>query len=271
MRTISRRELLALTGVGLLASASSCQKDVRKAWNDVLKKCAVNDFLSDNVLFFGASNEIGPGSIWRNMPEGGYALRWLIKDPPLAPVAGHGGTCTGNAKASFDASGGAQLDNQMTPVSGDLKVEFKRAKQITIQPTAFQWYELVEGEYEQYIKTKADVKIREDLTAANARLIMGRALRVEGFSAELVFDSNTGVDVKGKVREGALPVTDLGFNGTAKWTGNTHLTISSQSPTFMAGELRKYTGGFAGPNSKILGDRVSVGNQPVVLKDPQLR
>lgn len=270
MREFSRREALII-GAGLLAG-SGCdgKRDARAAWNDLLKQCAVSDVLSAKVLFFGVSNQIGPGSIWRQMPEGGFALRWIVKDPPIGPVSQKPGTCSGDTKKTFQASAGLQLDNAAIPVGGDLKTEFQRAKSITIKPTAFQWFDVIEGEYENFIRTKADPKIREDMTPANARLVMGRALQIQGFSAELVFDSSTGLDVKGKVQEGALPITNLGFNGTAKWVGNEHLTITTQDPAYLAGELRKYNGGFAGPGEKVLGVVVDAGGARVLLKDPEI-
>jgi hypothetical protein len=219
-------------------------------------------------LYFGASNNIGPGSIWRKRPapQEGYSPRWIIKDAPVNK--GSTSNCTGTAAAQAEFGGGATLQNAVTPVTGTLGIEFKRAQKVVLRPTGFRWDDVLEGPYEAYLQKQASGDIKADMTPANMRLVMQRALWVNGLSADLEFDSSTGVDVKGKVKEGPLAVSELGFNANAKWTGNTKLTLTSTEGFYIAGEMVAFSGGFAGPG-KVFGQKENVGNAPAVLEPAQ--
>src|SRR5579859_4840607 len=149
-------------------------KDARVVWNDTLKKCSSNDLLGSKVLFFGASNNIGPGSVWRLRADGKYSPRWILPDAPIHN--NNESTCGGDASASFTLSSGASLDNAIAPVTGSLGFDLKRARKVTLTPTKFRWDDVVEGPYENYIRTQAKDDVKADLVPANKRFVLQRAL-----------------------------------------------------------------------------------------------
>ncbi len=55
-------------------------QDSRQAWIDILNSCAKSQLIGKDVLYFGASNEIGPGSIWRQNSDGSIRLRYELSD-----------------------------------------------------------------------------------------------------------------------------------------------------------------------------------------------
>src|SRR5260221_8188525 len=209
-----RFRFFAITVVAVLLFATSCgNKDARVVWNDTLKKCSVSDLLGPKVLFFGASNNIGPGSVWRQRADGAYSPRWILSDAPVHKNSD--ATCQGKVTASFTLVAGASLDNAVAPVTGTLGIDLKRAKKIDLSPTSFRWDEVVEGPFEEYIRTKATQEVKADMVPANKRFVMQRALYISGLTATFEFDSTTGLNVKGKVKEGSIPASDLGINADA--------------------------------------------------------
>src|SRR4051794_17163930 len=80
---LSKRTLqvcgLAITFLTVSVSPAHAA-DVRDAWNAVLRNCAVNGTISKTGIFFGISNTIGAGSVWRSLEHGGYGLRFELSD-----------------------------------------------------------------------------------------------------------------------------------------------------------------------------------------------
>jgi hypothetical protein len=54
--------------------------DARSAWIDVLSKCASTELLGSSVFYFGASNSVGPGSVWRKEGDGSLRLRFDLNE-----------------------------------------------------------------------------------------------------------------------------------------------------------------------------------------------
>ncbi len=62
----------------LTFSLAGCATTAREAWIDVLSKCASSEALN-NVVYFGPSNKVGPGSVWRKSDDSLH-LRWTLAD-----------------------------------------------------------------------------------------------------------------------------------------------------------------------------------------------
>lgn len=242
---------IVIIGVAFLGG---CAEGAKTAWTAVAKDCAVSDINGKNVLFFGPSNVLGPGSVWRVAPPengGGYRARWDSTALPQEPKWSQGGgefTCQGGKKTKFSGGATATFAANLAPLSADARADFSRAKDVEVKASMMKWDFILEGPFEQVIVgLPASSPIKQDL-ANPGRLVLYRALKVSGFEAKLLFDNSTGGELQAKYKDGALKSIngDLGAGLNFKWTSANELVIAAPSDFYIAGELVKYTaGGFA--------------------------
>jgi hypothetical protein len=253
-------------------------KDLRDAWNDILKKCATNNTMGKKGIFFGVSNSVGPGSVWRKTDDDGYGLRFELSDaiPNLEdrkklvkendPVA-----CPGNTSSSWGLKGQMPFTSRLSALSGDISAGFSHAKNVVVTIESFEWDEIKELEYEfAFNRLGPESPYKRDASADN-RWIIGKALLIKGFAAEMDFNSEVGAALKRKLESDAAkaappgkdqPAVDqpiVGFN----WTGTTHLKITATEPFYIWGAKRKMVGngfgmGGGAPQFKVAADESSV-------------
>jgi hypothetical protein len=223
-------------------TAGSCSRDAKSAWNDVIKRCAASSLNGPTILYFGPSNAVGPGSIWRRDASGTYRLRYDLSQMPepknfLAPYSES--TCDGTSSSKFTFGGEGSLDVQ--PITADMKADFKAAKSIEAKATAIAWVPVAEGPYEAYVNAMDPAAgPRTDLLVGD-KFVLTRALIVKGFSATLDFSRETAAALKAKYN-GPLAGTAGSAGGgiNASWSGETKLTITSNSDFYIAGEFQRY-------------------------------
>lgn len=253
-----------------LASACEGPGDARAVWKNGIKKCAKNDLLGSNVLFFGPSNALGPGTIFQNFTTGGTQVSFLIENyqpspaPSMAPAQSFG--CSVDSAVTFKMSPNVSMD-LLLGASGSVGVDLKRATNVKVQAQSLQWDQLVTGPYRQQILSLPAGHPIRDALLSGGHLVLARALRVKGMQAELEFSESTGVDVKAKIPNGAigLPAGSTGVGLSAQWTGNTKLTLTAPSDFYIAGELRRFSEtGLAG--SSEIGDLVTGVDKIVVRR-----
>lgn len=229
--------------------------DTKAGWMSVAKACAVSDLNGTKVLFFGPSNVLGPGSIWREASAadgGGYRVRWDSNALPAEPKWSKGGgefACQGSKKTSFSGGATAGFASDLAPLSADIKADFAKAKNVEVKASMMKWDLLLEGPFEEAVLgLPSNSLVKQDL-AKPGRLVLYRALKVSGFEAKLTFDNSTSGDLKAKYTGGALKAVngELGVGMNMKWTSANELEISAPSDFYIAGELVKFAagGGFA--------------------------
>ncbi|SRR6266852_7027138 len=277
-----------LVALGLfVASPALAKTKARDAWKQVLKGCAENDLLGKDLLYFGPSNNLGVGSVLRKR-QNGYGVRYRTSDlniPSGVKFLNEGtlAKCSGYSRRTFTLGGGANLENPIAPLNGEVSALLNRGRNVTIGVTHYRWDTLVEGPFESWFKNSADASVKDDLYAPAAsghdpRYVVIKALWISGFTAEVTFDSRVGADVKGKIPPGPVEASNLGFNAMVKWEGNEKLMIESIEPFFIVGEIAEFApaGGIRGnvrpPLAKVSFkfEKVSnVQNDSVALKNPQ--
>lgn len=223
-------------------------KGARDAWRDVLKGCAESDLLGRDVLYLGPTNTTGPGSVLRKRPDKGYGIRWVSSDmnlPKGTVKEGNLVQCKGNSKRNFELGVGLNLENAIAPIAGALSLGIKNGRSVTLTVTGYRWDSVVEGPYESWVNTSAAEQIRKDLqiqtkSKDERRKILLNALAVQGFVAEVDYDPKVGAEIKGKIPEGSMPASNLGFNASVKWEGTTKMTISSEGLFYVAGDMANY-------------------------------
>ncbi len=249
------RGIISLTIVFFI---TGCRHDMEEAWSDVAKNCAFSELNSDKALFFGPSNALGPGSVWRKMDSqdgGGYRVRWdstSIPDSTSWIKAGREFDCEGKTVTKFSGSASAAFTTDLTPFSADVKSELGKAKNVDVKISMMRWDTILEGPFEQKIMSLPDTSpIKLDINK-DGRLVMYRALLVRGFKAKLSFDTATAAALNAKLKDGVLkPINgDLGAALNVKWEKSEELTLTSVDDFYVAGELSKYSStGFASSGS----------------------
>ncbi|CAJ48464.1 putative lipoprotein [Bordetella avium 197N] len=258
---LNRRGLALLFIVSSAALLQGCSPTIKTAWSKILERCADSDINSSTTLFFGASNTLGPGSIWRKAPEaagGGYRVRWrnhAIPDAKAWSLAGQTFTCDGINSIHLSGDAVGSFSTEILPVSGQLQTDFALAKSIKVTASKMRWNEVMEGPFEQTIAQLPDTApIKEDL-ARPGRLVLYRALKVEGFDTTLSFDAPISAMLQGKYPNNPqmiLPGHDT-LSASFKWVNDSELHVSVPSGFYVAGQLVPFNtvSGFASNTTPI--------------------
>jgi len=270
--------LFALSLAACLPLLSACNDSGKTAWTSVAEDCAVSDLNGKKILFFGPSNVLGPGSIWRQPSAengGGYRVRYKSDAiPNQSSWSSSGGdfACQGNRTTTLTGGATAGFASDLAPLSAETKADFERAKTAEIKVQKMRWDMLLEGPFENAILAlPADNSVRQDLTKPG-RYILYRALKVQGFEAKLSFDTKTGAELQSKYTGGALKSVngEFGAGLSFKWLNESELVISAPNDFYIAGELVRFEsgGGFANagksrfspPVDVVPGSKLSVEN-----------
>jgi hypothetical protein len=238
----------------LLGSAMLLAGCKDNPWHLLAKDCAVNDLNGDKVLYFGPSNVLGPGSVWREASAdagGGYRVRWdstAIPTPATWAKTGAEFTCQGSKTSKISGGATAKFTSQLAPLNGQVAADLSRATSVEVKASKMKWDLLLEGPYEQAVRQlAANSAIRQDLEKPG-RLVMYRALKVQGFEARMSFDRSAAAELQAKYSGGALQKLngELGAGLNVKWTSETEMVITAPGDFYVAGELVPYeTTGFA--------------------------
>ncbi|CAJ8624676.1 Uncharacterised protein [Burkholderia pseudomallei] len=213
----------------------------------LVNQCAQSDINAKNMIYFGPSNNVGPGSIWTNDKGGnGYHIRFTLTDMPMPQPflnVGNSFQCNGTNAITLTSNADISAAINALPLSADASNAFKRATSVTVSLTSASWDDVKEGPYEAYIDALAPTSsIRKDIDTGE-RLVMIRALRVSGFSEKLSFDTNDASSLQAKYT-GPLPAGTTGNVGatlSGSWDDAHNLTITSNGDFYIEGELSEYT------------------------------
>jgi hypothetical protein len=240
----------------LIAFMPGCDghQDARAIWRDGIQKCAANDLLGPNVLYFGPSNGDGPGTVFQTFASGGTQVSHLLSEYEPAPASvldpnPQRFPCGTNGSWTTTISGGLSLPDTLK-ISGDIAANLNKAKTVTINATSIEWDQLVTGPYKSLVLGLPDANsVKVDLLQGK-QLVLTRALKVSGMTADLEFTSDIGPKVKLSMPNG--PLKGIGVNFSAEWKSDTKLTISSTADFYVAGELRTFSQtGLAGGEANI--------------------
>lgn len=257
--------VVAGLSLGLTACGSDGSNDPKSVWLKVLNKCASTDLVkTQNLIYFGASNTTGPGSIFRQAAAGDYRIRWPIGAISPAPgtsvvIPGDDVTCSGTSSTASDFNASLTFTGSPAPISAGLQNDLKKAQNIQVSPTNIAWDTVAEGPYEIYASSLpvAAPGPHADLLTGKM-LVLYRALRVHGYSAKLDFNSSDALALQAKYT-GPQLAGSLGAGLSASWSANGTLTISAPDNFYIAGQLVGYNGsGFSAHGSALAASVVTV-------------
>lgn len=221
-------------------------KDAKQVWDQGLKKCAASDLLGPNILYFGPSNALGPGTVFQKFADGGLQPSHLLSQYGTTSLYAPAQTfqCSAVASSSFKLNANATLPS-VIPVNGTVAGSISTATNITVNAQSLEWDQLVTGPYKALVLGFPDSNpVKSDLLNEH-QLVLSRALRVSGMSAVVEFTHDNGVNAKANIPNG--PIAGAGLSLDATWTGDTKLTITAPADFYIAGELRTFSvNGLAG-------------------------
>jgi hypothetical protein len=186
---------------------------VSDAWRKILQKCASSDEIKKDVLFFGLSNEIGSGSVWRRSDD--KSLRLLFELADMFPSAdarasmiapGRTAVCGGTASSDWSLKLGLPFSTLLTRVPIDINAVLSRAKSVTVSVTGYSIEALKETNWKRAVSLldKSDPYL-VDLSAPDS-LIAENVVQVSGLKAVFTFDRKIDVDVKAQFKNAPIPV-----------------------------------------------------------------
>jgi len=217
----------------------------KKSWTNVLWNCADTDTIPKNrMLYLSPSNSIGPGSVWKLNADGVYALRFTLDDAIADPakrkdmvVENNPATCEGTHERTWSLKPSVLLSTDAAPIEADLSADINRSTKTTVSVSSWRWILLKELIFEQWSKSDtAGIYGKE--ASMPGRLIMTRAVQVDGFKAEMEFSTEIAAKLQAKFPLGGTTPFKVGAGLEASWKDNLTLVVTSKDPFFMAGALR---------------------------------
>jgi hypothetical protein len=240
-------------------SLVSCEHSAEKNWVDAMKDCGITDINSSQILYFGPSNNVGPGSGWRDTFDANgnhvdYRLRFTADELPapkdFVQLAAGGYQCRGGRTVNFKLAADVAGSVSTLPLNVQLSNEFQKAKSVTISIGGMGWDQLRELAYETYFRSTlgAGNKFYEDMNVPN-RLVVIRALAVRDLVMTYDFSAADAAAIKGKFTGPLAGATtgDIGGGLSANWQSATTLAVTAPQKAWILGELGSFRsgGGFA--------------------------
>lgn len=207
----------------------------RQAWTAVLKNCADSDLLGKDTVYFGVSNQIGPGSIWRRATDGSLRLRYELSDIEPEPAKqaaliqlNNQVSCKGSSSSNWQIKFGLPFESAVTPVSADVESDLRRADNVMVSVNGWAVDDLKEGPYEHLIQNSA---MKGEFSTSD-RLVVENAYRIIGFSATFHFTKSIADQLRGKYK-GSTVSTQDGASLLTRWSNDTALTIQAPGTFYL--------------------------------------
>lgn len=248
--------------ISLCITFASCNHDgvqrSESAWENVLESCGASGLINSKPLYFGAANANGVGSIWSlDETTGDYWPTSQFKDITSRTdiiYTNKKQQCEGDVKSGVEVGVDASIQPVFYPVSGEINAALANVKSAQVKVDSIVLEEAWWDKFnEELRKLPANGAIKSGIEFNN-RFIVGRAWKIQGFKAVLIYKGNAAAGAKAifdaKAAAGTLGVS-------TKLTSDSTLEISSTEDLYIAGVLRKLspTGVSAG-SQRTVGDWV---------------
>jgi len=252
MRQISLRRLL--TGFGLAVAAlavsqpSARADDASTAWRRVLSKCAKSDVIGTQSLFFGLSNTVGPGSVWRFAEDKSVRLLFELSDafPKAADqskmvVKNNVASCSGNSSSGWNLGVGLPFSTGLLPLSADLEGSLKGANRVIVSVNGYAVDELKETPWKSaFRKLGARNDYAHELAQPN-RVIAENVVKISGLRATFVFGTKLSAVVRAKFQNKIVSIGDANLHGDV--SAENAITLTADGPFYMLAAYSKLVAG----------------------------
>jgi len=233
--------------VVLVAVGQGVAQDATTAWKKVLKNCANSNLIGKQSLFFGVSNTIGPGSVWRRADDNSIRLMFELSDafPAAADQAKIVKTnqiagCYGTSSSKWDLKLGLPFSTGATSLTLNIGALLGQAKSVTVSVTGFAIDDLAETNWKQaFAGLSTDNAYYKEAHQAG-RLIAENGVKVTGLRAVFNYKTDIGADVQAQFKGKAFTLgnsssTPGNASGTGTGSGNANGTSTSTTPSGTSG------------------------------------
>jgi hypothetical protein len=230
---------LALSALAL--GGCSGQLSTAPGTTSEIGDCAADDFATGQVVFFGLSNNLGPGTIMKRRLGKGVEPEYLVGDiveDPAAAVVHHGvdwACALGDSVArAFKANSAVGI----LPVDAALNAKLARASHLEVTVDSLRWDDLLAAPYRADIDQLSAPNLKADLLGG-AYLVESRALVAKGLTVTVRFERSIGASIKAALGEGRKTLVQGKVSAVVdlSWDGTTALTITAPSEVYIAGRL----------------------------------
>jgi hypothetical protein len=182
-------------------------QDASTAWRKILQKCAKTDLIKNQYIFFGVSNTIGPGSVWRFAEDKSIRLMFELADafPDTAQQEklvhlNNVAACTGNSTTGWNLKLTLPFTTGATPLSLDISAVLGQAKKVTVSISGYSVDVLKETDWKEGFQSLGkDNAYSKEILQPN-RVIAENVVKVKGFKATFDYKTDLSADVKAKYK-----------------------------------------------------------------------
>ncbi len=218
--------------------------------------CEADDLATGRVVFFGLSDNLGPGTIMKRYAGKGVGPEYLVGSiiaGPTSTVVHHGvdwACALGDSVArAFKANSAVGI----LPVDAALNEKLARASHIGVTVDSVRWDDLLTGPYLAAIDHLDDPSLKGDLRRAGY-LVESRALVAKGIRITALFERSLGASLKLALGEGLKTLKQGKVSAVVNltWEGTTELTITAPSEAYIAGRLMNFDSQATDPLGQVL-------------------
>lgn len=242
-----------LVGVYLVTLAGCAAGLTSRSRTPDVSGCEADDFATGHVVFFGLTNNLGPGTIMKRYAGKGVGPEVLVDrlvadqtftstSPSSVVHHGRDWACSlGDSVARvFDANRAVGI----LPTSDSDNAKLALASRITVTVDAVRWDDLLEGPFRAVVDHLNDAGLKTDLLAGRY-LIVSRALAARGIKVTALYDRSIGAGVKAALGDGRRNLVQGRVTAAVNlaWDGTTKLVITAPTEVYIAGQFRKFGSG----------------------------
>lgn len=220
-----KRSVLILV---LLCAGTSTFGQSNKAWRDIIEKCNPTDEIGKQTLFFGVSNLIGPGSMWRRATDKSIRLVYELSDgfPNQTDQAdivrgSNIASCSETQSSKWNIKLGLPFSTGATPLTFDIGLTLGKAHDIDVSIAGYAVDALDEGKWKDHLKTlgSSNGYYNEAYQAATTVLLAENVVKVSGFRAVFNYSTDLSADLSAKFK-GKSFVLGNSATGAGNMLGN---------------------------------------------------
>jgi hypothetical protein len=145
-----------------LCTVSPAFAQSNKTWRDIIEKCNPTEEIGKQTLFFGVSNLIGPGSMWRRADDKSIRLVYELSDGfPSATeqadivIGGNITSCSATQSSKWNIKFGLPFSTGATPLTIDIGLTLGKAHDVDVSIASYAVDTLVEGNWKDHLNTLA--------------------------------------------------------------------------------------------------------------------
>ena len=251
-----RRVTLLIVYLLFLTTYCSSQS-VKKSWQKVLKNCGRTETFGKYSLFFGPSNTIGLGSVWRKTENKGYSPRFELEDlisdsTQRARIIKRGQvteTCKTLRDVEWTSRSSIPFLGKIFKLDGEVSAQLNKARRTTLSVDNLSLDVIKELPFELAIKNITekdnDNPYVKDLLLNENRLLVTKAYRLTGMEVKLDFDPEVIDSLKSKYPEGAQIKLggENGLDVSFNFKAANQLTLKLPNEVYIVGELARISKG----------------------------